>query len=295
MRVYELGSMSAAGRDLRISAAVSSSRIMELEKHLGVRLFVRTTRKLSPTQQGELFYKGAIKILDTIGEVEGSIAEITSNPKGTMFVSAPLGIGKKLVAPLVPEFQERYPKVSVRLRLTDRNIDMAVEGLDAAFVLGRLGDSELRIRPVCEFERVLCASPGYVKKHGMPATAEDLLEQKHQCLLLRFPGVAEFYWSLLVGGEKKQYKVNSALESDDGDVLTAWALAGHGIINKPIFEVRQHLQNGNLVAVATETPPTPLPFACIYPHKRFQDPKARLFIEYMVSACKKNVMDQLPR
>jgi|GEM_PF-6089514 len=167
---------------------------------------------------------------------------------------------------------------------------MAEEGLDAAFVLGRLGDSELRIRAVCDFERVLCASPAYIKTHGMPASGDDLLEKKHQCLLLRFPGVAEFYWTLMVkGDDTKQYKIKGALESDDGDVLTAWGLAGHGIINKPIFEVEQHLQNGTLLPVAAKTPPTPLPFSCIYPHKRLQDPKARLFIEYMVSACKKKL------
>ncbi len=111
VRVFELGSMSAAGRDLRVSAAVSSSRISELEKRLGVRLFYRTTRTLKPTQHGELFYKGAIKILDTIEEVEGGIAEIAAAPTGTVFISAPLGIGKKLIAPLIPEFVALYPDV----------------------------------------------------------------------------------------------------------------------------------------------------------------------------------------
>ena len=189
IRVYELGSMSAAGRDLRVSPAVSSSRVSELEKHLGIRLFNRTTRNLKPTEQGELFYKGAIKILDTISEVEGSISEITSKPKGTIFVSAPLGMGKKLIAPLVPEFQERYPEINVRLRLSDRKVDITNEGLDAAFVLGQLIDSELRVLPIYEFERVLCASPDYIRKHGMPDTGKDLVAQQHRCLLLRYPGL----------------------------------------------------------------------------------------------------------
>ncbi len=136
VRIFELGSMSAAGRDLRVSAAVASSRIADLERHLGVRLFNRTTRSLKPTEHGELFYKGAIKILDTIDEVEGGIAEITANPKGTIFVSAPLGLGKRLIAPFVPEFKEQYPELNVRLRLSDRRVDMTGEGLDAAFVLG---------------------------------------------------------------------------------------------------------------------------------------------------------------
>ena len=295
VRVYELGSMSAAGRDLRISPAVSSSRISELEKHLGARLFNRTTRNLTPTRQGELFYKGAVKILDTISEVEGSISEITAKPKGTIFVSAPLGIGKKLIAPMIPIFQEIYPEINVRLRLSDRKVDITNEGLDAAFVLGRLIDSELRVMPIYDFERVLCASPKYVKMHGMPEKASDLFLYKHRCLLLRYPGLTEFFWSLKTGDQIERYEFVSPLESDDGDVLTDWALAGSGIVNKPIFEVKQHLRAGQLVEVVKETPPIDLPFSCVYPHKRLQDPKIRLFIDFMTKECKKQLADSNSR
>lgn len=287
VRVYELGSMSAAGRDLRVSAAVASSRIAELEKHLGVRLFNRTTRSLRPTEHGELFYKGAIKIIDTIEEVESGIAEITANPKGTIFVSAPLGIGKRLIAPFVPEFKESYPELHVRLRLTDRKVDITGEGLDAAFVLGEQRDSELRLRPIHEFERVLCASPAYIKQHGMPETGDDLFTKGHKCLMLRFPGASEFYWNLRQGTTVKRFEFQAPLESDDGDVLTAWALSGCGVINKPRFEVAPYLKSGELVEVAKQTPPTSLPFSCIYPHKRLQDMKVRLFIDYMINRCRK--------
>ena len=205
VRVYELGSMSAAGRDLRVSPAVSSSRISELEKHLGTRLFNRTTRNLMPTQQGELFYKGAVKILDTINEVEGSISEITAKPKGTIFVSAPLGIGKKLIAPLVPKFQELYPDINVRLRLSDRKVDITNEGLDAAFVMGSLIDSDMRVLSIYDFQRILCASPSYVKTYGMPVKAGDLFINNHRCLLLRYPGLPEFFWSLKKGDEIQKY------------------------------------------------------------------------------------------
>ena len=286
VRVYELGSMSAAGRDLRVSPAVSSSRISELEKHLGIRLFNRTTRNLTPTEQGELFYKGAIKILDTINEVEGGINEITANPKGTIFVSAPLGIGKKLIAPLVPQFQTKYPDIHVRLRLSDRRVDITNEGLDAAFVIGRQIDSEQRILPIYEFERVLCASPDYIKQNGMPENGDDLFAGNHRCLLLRYPGLNEFYWTLHVGGSQRKYEFTSPLESDDGDVLTNWALDGCGIINKPIYEIAEYLKSGKLVKVALQTPPTAAPFSCVYPHKRLQDPKIRLFIDFMVAQSK---------
>lgn len=291
IRVYELGSMSAAGRDLRVSPAVSSSRISELEKHLGIRLFNRTTRNLKPTEQGELFYKGAVKILDTISEVEGSISDVISNPKGTIFVSAPLGMGKKLIAPLVPVFQEKYPDINVRLRLSDRKVDITNEGLDAAFVLGQLIDSELRVLPIHEFERVLCASLAYINKHGKPESGKELISYNHKCLLLRYPGLTEFYWNLQEGNSIRKYEFNSPLESDDGDVLTAWALAGCGIINKPAYEISDHLKSKDLVKVATGSPPTPLPFSCVYPHKRLQDPKVRLFIEFMVRECRKRISE----
>ncbi len=289
IRVYDLGSMSAAGRDLRVSAAVVSSRISELEKHLRVRLFNRTTRSLRPTEHGKTFYPGATKILDTIEEIESGIEEITAKPKGSIFISAPLGLGKILIAPLVPDFKKKYPDINIRLRLSDRKVDITNEGLDAAFVLGGLSDSELKVRKTCEFERVLCASPGYLNSFGNPADGAALLSDNHNCLMLRFPGSSEYFWSLMVDGKEKRYEFSSALESDDGDVLTAWALSGNGIINKPIFEIRQHLDSGALVPVAKRTPPTTLPFSCIYPHKRLQDMKVRLFIDFAIDAIREKV------
>jgi len=287
VRVFELGSMSAAGRDMRLSAAVVSSRISELEKHFAVRLFNRTTRSMKPTSHGNLLYAGATKILDAIAEVESDMAEITDKPKGTIFVAAPLGLGKKLIAPLVPPFNQRYPDVNIRLRLTDRRVDVTGEGLDAAFVLGRLTDSNLRHRPIHEFERVLCASPAYVAERGMPETGDDLVADGHRCLLLRYPGADEFYWMLCVDGEARRYDFQGPMDSDDGDVLTDWALAGGGIVNKPLYEVRDLLDSGALVRVAEKTPPTPLPFAYIYPHKRLQDRKVRQFIDFAMAECQR--------
>jgi len=117
VRVYELGSMSAAGRDLRISPAVTSSRISQLEDRLGVRLFQRTTRNLSPTEQGKAFYGGACRILEAVEAAEAEVIDITDNPKGSIHVAAPLGVGRRLIAPQVPAFLDRYPQVTVRLRL----------------------------------------------------------------------------------------------------------------------------------------------------------------------------------
>lgn len=286
VRVYELGNMSAAARDQRVSAAVASSRIAELENHLRVRLFNRTTRSLQATEQGRLFYEGANAILNAITDAEATVAEHTKSPRGSIFVAAPLGVGRRLIAPAVPDFKSEYPEIDVRLRLSDRSIDLTEEGLDVEFFLGVPEDSNHRVRTVAECERVLCASPSYIERKGLPKSARDLINDKHDCLMLRYPGVKEFQWLLNTADGPKRFAVTGSYESDDGGVLTDWALQGHGIINKPIFQVSEHLKSGELVVVAEETPPTSVFLGCLYPHKKHQDPKIRLLIDYMVSHCK---------
>ncbi|MDA5094757.1 LysR family transcriptional regulator [Aliiroseovarius sp. KMU-50] len=282
VRVYELGSMSAAGRDLRISPAVTSSRISQLEEHLGVRLFQRTTRSLTPTEQGESFYRGATEILEAVESAEAQIVDITENPRGSLYVAAPLGVGRRLIAPLVPDFLKEYPEVNLRLRLTDRKVDLTTEGLDLAFFLGQPEDSNLRIRKIADVERVLCAAPSYIRERGAPVSGDDLVSNGHECLSLRFPGATEFQWLLSTEEGPKRFRVEGRYESDDGDVLTDWALDGHGIAMKPVFEISEHLKAGRLVPVATKTPPEPIQMACLFTHRRGQDPKTRLFMEFVI-------------
>ena len=300
IRVYELGSMSAAGRDLRISPAVTSARISQLEDRLSVRLFQRTTRNLTPTEQGKAFYGGACAVMDAVDYAEAQVVDITDNPKGSLFVAAPLGVGRRLIAPEVPEFLAAYPEVSVRLRLTDRKVDLTTEGLDLAFCLGQPEDSTLRIRKIADVSRVLCAAPAYIAARGMPMSGGDLLRNGHNCLNLRFPGATEFQWPLMTPDGPKRFRVSGRYESDDGDVLTDWALSGQGIALKPVFEVADHLAAGRLVPVATDTPPEPIQMACLYTHRRRQDPKTRLFMEFMIDRIERVVKaadraGQLPR
>ena len=286
VRIYELGNMSAAARDQRVSPAVASSRIAELESHLGVRLFNRTTRSLQATEQGRLFYDGANAVLAAIDAAEATVAEHTQSPKGSIYIAAPLGLGRRFIAPAVPEFKAKYPEIDVRLRLSDRSIGLTEEGLDIAFFLGVPEDSSHRIRSITECNRVLCAAPEYIEKRGMPKAGCDLLLDKHDCLLLRFPGQREFQWLLNTSSGPKRFAVTGPFESDDGSVLTDWALKGYGIINKPVFTISEYLKTGALVVVAEETPPSSVFLGCLYPHKKHQDPKVRLFIDYMVAHCK---------
>ncbi|SFR32017.1 transcriptional regulator, LysR family [Yoonia tamlensis] len=281
VRVYELGSMSAAGRDLRISPAVTSARISQLEDHLSVRLFQRTTRSLTPTAQGKAFYGGACSVLDAVAYAEAQVSELTENPKGLLHVAAPLGVGRRLIAPHVPAFTAKYPLIDVRLRMTDRTVDMTAEGLDLAFHLGQAADSNLRQRKIADVARVMVAAPAYIAARGHPLDGATLVLDKHDCLNLRFPGAPEFQWQLQTANGPERFRISGRLESDDGDVLTDWALAGQGVAMKPLFEVAEHLATGALIAVAQDTPPVPVQMSCHYTHRRHQDPKTRLFMEFM--------------
>lgn len=281
VRVHELGSMSAAARDQRTSPAVASARISELEKHLGVRLFSRTTRSLQPTENGRIFYDGAKRVLEAIDEAEAAVMDVTRNPRGTIFVAAPLGIGRRFIAPQVPAFKDIYPQIDVRLRLSDRAIDLTAEGLDVAFHLGILEDSTLKVRLIADCPRVLCAAPAYIARRGNPADGAALVTDRHDCLNLRFPGAKEYQWTLQGPDGPRRHDVAGPFESDDGDVLTGWALDGRGVVMKPVFEVAEHLREGRLVPVAVATPPLPTQLSILTQHRRLKDPKVTLFTDFM--------------
>jgi len=239
-------------------------------------------------------------LLEAVENAEAQVVNITENPRGTLHVAAPLGVGRRLIAPQVPDFLRLYPEVAVRLRLSDRKVDLTGEGLDLAFFLGNPEDSNLRMRKIADIERVLCAAPDYVAARGLPASGEDLVSGDHECLNLRFPGATEFQWRLITPDGPKRFRVTGRYESDDGDVLTDWALAGHGIVLKPLFEVAEHLRAQRLVPVAADTPPEPIQMACLFTHRRRQDPKTRLFMEFVIDRIASVVRDaegigQLPR
>jgi DNA-binding transcriptional LysR family regulator len=289
VRVYELGSMSAAARDQRTSPAVASARISELEKHLGVRLFSRTTRSLQPTENGRIFYDGARRVLEAIDDAEAAVMDVTQNPRGTIFIAAPLGIGRRLIAPRVPAFKDLYPQIDVRLRLSDRGIDVVAEGIDVAFHVGLLEDSTLKVRTIADCPRLLCAAPAYIARRGMPEDGTALVRDKHDCLNLRFPGAKEFQWTLQTPEGPRRFEITGPFESDDGDVLTGWALDGRGVVLKPLFEVADHLREGRLVPVATASPPLPVQLSALSQHRRLKDPKVQLFTDYMAAHIREDL------
>lgn len=290
VRAAELGSFSAAGRSLRMSAQVVSYRIQALETELSVPLFVRTTRRMSLTERGRVFYEHCLKIVEAVEQAQMSIAEAGDDLRGTLRVTAPLGLGRRVVGPLAATFRQSHPGMDVRLRLSEHLLDLVHESIDVALRLAHLKDSGLTVRKIAEIDRVLCAAPAYLAANGTPQHPDDLLA--HRCLLLRYPGAQQFRWTLQVRGKPTTFRVAGPLDADDGDVLTDWGLAGEGIVLKPKFEVAGALADGRLVEVLPSFAPPPVTLAALYPARR-ASPSVRAFVDALVAEVRAHLAREL--
>ncbi|MDE1146947.1 MAG: LysR family transcriptional regulator [Azospirillaceae bacterium] len=288
VRVVELGSLSAAGRNLRMSPALVSHRIQQLEAHLGARLLNRTTRQLQATETGQIFYQHCLEVLEAVERAHSSIATEGGVPSGSVRVTAPLGFGRRVLGPLVPEFRKTYPMVDVRLRLSDHLLDLLRESVDMAIRMANLKDSSFVVRKIADVRRVLVAAPDYLAARGRPKTPSDLLE--HDCLLLRFPGTQQYRWPLVgkgppgkdEGAKTTKLSVAGPIDADDGDVLTRWALDGQGIALKPLWEVADDIKAGALEIIMPDHPPEPVQLAVVYPHRALLPAKVQSLSDFLV-------------
>lgn len=282
VRAVEMGNISAAARTLRISAAAANHRIVQLEKRLGARLLNRTTRSLQCTQEGGTFYNHALEVISAMERAESSVAALTGRPAGSILVTAPLGFGQKLLPKLVMDYNEKFPDVQVRLRLSDHLLDILHDSIDVAIRMSVPKDSSLIGRKIGSCPRLLCASPKYLEKHGVPRTPEDLM--KHNCLLLRFPGSTQFRWKLIGPDGPIVLPVSGSFDANHGEVLTDWALRDAGITLKAYWEVADHLASGALVQILPDFLPEPASLVALYPHKSLVSQKVRSFVDFLASS-----------
>jgi DNA-binding transcriptional LysR family regulator len=280
VRTVDLGNLSAAGRDLRMTPALVSSRLMRLENRLGVRLLNRTTRRANATPEGAEFYDYCLRIIREAEEAENALAGRRDLPKGVLKVSAPVGFGRRHVAPHVPRFLEKYPDIQFRLVLTDRFTDHIEEQVDLLIRNAELPDSSIISRRLAGNQRVLCASPEYLANHEDIREPADL--QNHNCLLLRFPGSRQYQWSLKGLNGTVNLSVSGNMDTDDGEILTDWCLAGHGIALKSVWDVKHYLEDGKLTVVLPDQPPIAPDIHALYPHSRYLPPRVRVFIDFLV-------------
>jgi DNA-binding transcriptional LysR family regulator len=292
MRAVETGSFSAAGRMLRLSPSVVSYRIQLLEEHLNCRLLTRTTRSMSLTDAGRVFFERCVEVVEAVERAEASVAQDGgANPHGTLRVTAPLGLGRRVIAPMLSRYRALQPQTDLRLRLSDHLLDLVQEGVDIAVRMARMEDSSFTLRKIAEVRRVLCAAPAYLTARGHPQTPQDLSE--HDCLLLRFPGSQQFRWTLEYRHEAVTIPVSGPFDVDDGDVLTQWALDGLGIVLKPLFEIADHIAAGRLIEVLPEAPPQPVTLGLLYPTRRMLPPRAKAFIDLAVEELRRHLTGRL--
>jgi len=280
-KVVAAGSLSAAARELGTSPALVSRRLAALESRLGVRLVNRTTRTLNLTVEGSRYYEACTRVLADIQEADAEVAAGRVEPRGALKVALPASFGHQHVAPLVPKFAERYPKVELALSLSDRSVNVMDEGFDVAVCIADLRDSSLAARRLAPNRRVVCASPAYLTAHGTPRTPEELA--KHNCLV-----VTDFNanWEYKTrDGRSTSVRVQGRYACDNWEVLRQWALAGLGIALKSTWDVYRQLEEGSLVVVLPDYVfHSDVAIYAVYPHRRFLPAKTRVFIEFLAES-----------
>jgi DNA-binding transcriptional LysR family regulator len=280
-RVVATGSLSAAARELGLSPAIISRRLAALETRLGVRLLNRTTRSLHLTDEGATYYDTCVRLLSEIEEADTAVSAGRAEPQGALRVALPASFGHLHVAPLVPEFARRFPKVQLALSLSDRNVNLVDEGFDLAVRIADLADSSLAARRLAPNRRVVCASPEYLRKHGAPRAPQDLAD--HNCLTTNDYAMNWEYRG--PDGQPGSVRVSGRYACDNWEVLREWALAGLGIALKSTWDVRRQLEDGSLVSLCPGyTFNTDVAIYAVYPHRRFLPAKTRAFIEFLADS-----------
>lgn len=280
--VADAGSFAAAARSLAITTAWASKRVSQLEEHLGVQLLVRTTRRLSLTDAGQLYLDRCVRLLGDLEEAEQSVGNLQQAPRGRLRVAAPMSFGLVRLARLLPEFQHRFPEVELDVVLNDRRIALVEEGIDVAVRIGTsLEDSTLVARKVASGERLLCASPAYLRAQGTPRHPRALAE--HRCLRYSVhatPGKWEF------DGPDGHISVDvhGPLLVNNSIALGVAAVAGTGIILAPDFVVAEDLRAGRLRRVLPRWKPSGYRVFAVSPPTRFATPKVRAFVEMLAQA-----------
>lgn len=280
-KVVAAGSLSAAARDLGVSTAVVSRRLAALEARLGVRLVNRTTRRLALTDEGASYHEACARILAEIEDADSAAAAQRVEPQGLLKVALPASFGHKHIAPLVPPFAARYPKIELAFSLSDRTVNVIAEGYDLAIRIGELEDSSLAARKLAPNRRVVCASPQYLREHPAPRVPEDL--RQHNCLTTTD---LQMNWEYKgPDGKRGMVRVSGHYACDNWEVLREWAMAGLGVALKSTWDVRRQLGEGLLVPLLPEYDfGTDVAIYAVYPHRRYLPAKTRLFIDYLAES-----------
>jgi DNA-binding transcriptional LysR family regulator len=286
LAAVDAGSFSAASRRLRLPLARVSRRVAELEEHLGMRLLLRGNRKLVLTDAGRDYVSSCRRIMEELAEVERVATGEYRKPHGELTISAPQGMARGDLLPVIVEFQRTYPDIRMRVQLTERNVNLVEEHIDVALRVGELPDSSMIATRVALIRRVLCASPAYLKIKGRPKTLADLAS--HDCVTYEGYAAANT-WEFNSAGAIEMIQVPSRLLVNFSDAAIDAATAGAGIARLLSYQVNDLVKAGALVILLEAYEPAPRPISLIYPSQRQVPQKLRAFLDFSVPRLRKRL------
>nr|WP_178115318.1 LysR family transcriptional regulator [Pseudomonas sp. SWRI 103] len=283
-RIVELRGFAKAADSLQLPRASVTVLIKQLETHLGVQLLQRTTRQVSPTLDGAAYYKRCVQLLSDLEETEAVFSSRRQNPRGTLSLDMPSGIGRLIVIPALPAFAARYPQIDLEIGLNDRPVDLIREGVDCVLRAGLTLDESLVARPLAMMDQLTLASPEYLTRRGVPTSLEDLAN--HQ-MVEYVSGVSgkRFGLEFQVGGELRTVNLSKGLTVNSSDGYFAACEAGFGLIQAPHYHAMRQLAEGSLVQVLPWLTVPKMALTALYPPHRQLSQRVRVFVDWLVELC----------
>jgi DNA-binding transcriptional LysR family regulator len=279
VKIVQAGNLSAAARTLNASPAAMSRTLSALESRLGVRLVTRTSRSFQLTEEGNRFYDRCQRIVEEIAAAEAEASAKMGVVRGTLHVGAPSEIGRRLVAPLIGQFASKFPAIEVRLVLSDAGLDVIDDGLDIALRIGLPNDNSVLAKKILTAKRIVCASPAYFKRHGVPSHPEEL--KQHNCIrLMRGKRVMDA-WVFQEDGRRFEVKVSGTLTTSSGEVVHDWVRAGRGIALKANWDLGPELKEGMIVQCLEQFWADPIDLFAITANRMYQPHRIRTFLEFI--------------
>ena len=277
------GSLSAAARELGLTAAAISKHLTQMERRAGVMLVNRTTRRMTLTPEGEVYLEHARRILDEIDELAGLLGSAKQSPKGLLRVNATLGFGRSHIAPAISRFVAQYPQVSVQLQLSVTPPPLTDDTFDVCIRFGEPPDTRVVARRLAANRRVLCAAPSYIASRGLPVTAHDLT--RHNCIGIRQGDEGYGVWRLTSGRgasrKPEAVRINGSLTTNDGEIAVKWALEGHGILLRAEWDIKPYLDDGSLVRVLPDHETPNADIFAVYSQRHQMSNRIRAFIDFI--------------
>ncbi|MGV8804992.1 MAG: LysR family transcriptional regulator [Polaromonas sp.] len=277
--VVARGSLTAAAHAEGVAPAIMGRRLDALEERLGVKLLVRTTRRIALTHEGSAFLEDCQRVLADLANAEASVSAGGVKASGHLRITAPAGFGRRHVAPLVAKFRDQHADVTITLNLSDRVVDLAGEGFDCAVRVGDLPDSSLVSVRMADNRRLCVATPEYLASHGRPKSPSELA--RFDCLTLSSEASQTRGWAFHIEGELVHLKPGGPLDCSDGQVLHDWCLAGYGIAWRSTWEVESEIASGQLVTVLDEFAAPPNGIYTVFPQRKHLPLRVRLWIDFL--------------